>query len=769
MSLRLALIIGSSVYTDSALARLLTPDADVGAFADLLMDAEVGKFDDVKVLVNMSYSTVRRSISDFFSNKSREDLLLLYFSGHGVLDELGRLYLAVKNTECKLLRATAIPARFITDEMDNSRSKRQLLILDCCHSGAFARGTKGVVGERVGTSVAFEGTGFGRVVLTATDATQYAFEGEQVIGEAENSVFTYYLIRGLKTGEADISRDGKITVDELYDYVHARVVEKTPKQTPGKWSYKEQGEIIIANNPHLTKSMPEIMDIYEHENLDNRLEYIYAQGLGAFWVEEWGDAIKCFQAIVDLDSDYQDSLDKLKVAERQLKHQNLYDKALAAMEIEDWGSSISALEVLLCESPDYKDADRILEKAKKQKNLADLYAEAETLHQIEQWQAVVNIFSKISAIEPDFSDPQGLLSHAILQLNVLEQQEELEDLYNKALRMMVARRWPESHRFLSRITKIDPNYRDTKQLVERILSEMSVSETTAWSAKSLSRAPRWVWGLGGIIIIGIIVLILFSDRIPSLIVTAAETSNVSTPSLQALIPTQEATWTMGVTRSPTITKSKTTPTLTMTSDKSTITSTALPTIIAEVLQNLFLREGPGEFYPALKPYPQGTEMVVIGKDLTGDWMCVEGPDSRLGWMRISFLNLSSDLAGIPIISEISITPDVTNTKRPTSQPNEEQDDEVPTLEPPVVITEPPVVITEPPVVITESPVVITEPPVVRTEPPVVITEPPPETTEPPPETTEPPPETTEPPPDEQPVPTDQEEEATEEPPPEIVP
>jgi hypothetical protein len=88
------------------------------------------------------------------------------------------------------------------------------------------------------------------VVLTATDATQYAWEGDQVIGQADNSVFTHFMIRGLQTGEADQDHDGRIALDELYDYVYAQVVAKTPKQTPGKWSYKQQGDIVIAKNPH---------------------------------------------------------------------------------------------------------------------------------------------------------------------------------------------------------------------------------------------------------------------------------------------------------------------------------------------------------------------------------------------------------------------------------------------------------------------------------------------------------------------------------------
>jgi len=250
MGRKVALVIGNSEYDDASLARLITPSEDVNDLATLLKSPDIGGFDEVLTLVNEAATTVRKAVARLFKEKSSDDLLLLYFSGHGVLDDQGHLYLAVKDTERDLLSGTAIPANFITGEMDRSRSKRQVLIFDCCHSGAFARGSKGVVGASVGTASVFEGTGYGRVVLTATDATQYAWEGDQVIGQADNSVFTHFMIQGLQTGEADQDHDGRITLDELYDYVYAQVVATTPKQTPGKWSFKQQGEMVIAKNPH---------------------------------------------------------------------------------------------------------------------------------------------------------------------------------------------------------------------------------------------------------------------------------------------------------------------------------------------------------------------------------------------------------------------------------------------------------------------------------------------------------------------------------------
>jgi outer membrane protein assembly factor BamB len=250
MGNKIALIIGNSEYQDPTLARLAAPGVDVRNLAEVLRAPEIGGFGEVTILANETVSIILKAIARFFSQKKPDDLLLLYFSGHGVRDDHGQLYLATKDTEHDLLSGTAVPAAFLTGEMDRSHSRRQVLILDCCHSGAFAQGAKGTAGESIGTGAAFEGTGYGRVVLTASDATQYAWQGEQVIGKAEHSLFTHYLVEGLRTGKADIDGDGRITVDELYDYVYEQVVTVTPKQTPGKWSYKQQGELVVALNPH---------------------------------------------------------------------------------------------------------------------------------------------------------------------------------------------------------------------------------------------------------------------------------------------------------------------------------------------------------------------------------------------------------------------------------------------------------------------------------------------------------------------------------------
>lgn len=250
MDTKCALIIGNREYNEP-LSRLITPGNDATRLAEVLSDPDIGGFDHVELLLDRSEGDLRRTIERFYGRRSKDQLLLLYFSGHGVLDDKGLLYFAVKDTELDALRSTSVPATFVRHVMDDSRSRRQVLILDCCNSAAFLRGTKGRPGASVGTAALFDVTGYGRVVLTATDATQYAWEGDQLTGQTEHSVFTYALVRGLQTGEADENQDGLVTIDELYHYVYEGVIRATPKQTPLSFADKQQGHMVIARNPQV--------------------------------------------------------------------------------------------------------------------------------------------------------------------------------------------------------------------------------------------------------------------------------------------------------------------------------------------------------------------------------------------------------------------------------------------------------------------------------------------------------------------------------------
>lgn len=243
---REALIIAADAYADPKLRALRAPARDAEELARVLGDPEVGDF-RVGVSLNEPDHVVRRKLSEFFRDRDRDDLLLLHVSCHGLKDEDGTLYFASSNTAVEHLEATAIPSEFVNRQMTKSRSRRIVLLLDCCFGGAFARGMVHRAGESVAIKEEFEGQG--RVVLTASRAMEYAFEGDNREGDAHPSIFTSAIVRGLESGEADRDGDSRVSIDELYDYVYDRVREATPNQTPSKWTFDVQGDLYVARSP----------------------------------------------------------------------------------------------------------------------------------------------------------------------------------------------------------------------------------------------------------------------------------------------------------------------------------------------------------------------------------------------------------------------------------------------------------------------------------------------------------------------------------------
>jgi adenine-specific DNA-methyltransferase len=249
---KFALIIGNNLYEDHALSELTSPSADVERLANLLKSPLIGGFEQVITKIDSSSEEIRSEIADFFADKKTDDLLLIYFSGHGILDLNGRLCITAKNTKRNRLSVTAISSAFISEEMDNSNSRRQILILDCCYSGAFHRGVKGEINRPVISDETFRSEGYAKVVITASNATQYAIEGNQVDGEAKESFFTHYLLEGIESGDADLDENGEISVGEWYEFAHGQVVQNYLYQTPQMWVYGQQGrEMVIAKSPKL--------------------------------------------------------------------------------------------------------------------------------------------------------------------------------------------------------------------------------------------------------------------------------------------------------------------------------------------------------------------------------------------------------------------------------------------------------------------------------------------------------------------------------------
>ena len=247
---RYALLIGNSNFRDNDLARLSAPQDDVRALASLLEDSEIAGFDHVELKLDIDPYDGRAAIGRLYQDRHPDDVVLLYYSGHGLVDRRGRFYLAMTPTDPGNPDPGSIDRDWLRREMDESASRRQLTILDCCHSGALipeGMTARDAATAPVLTAGTFDPTGHGRYIMAATAAGMSAFEQDG------RSIYTRHLVEGLKTGAAAPEK-AKISVHDLHEFVRLRVAEDAPDvMRPQLWRDAElnpsAGPLIVARNP----------------------------------------------------------------------------------------------------------------------------------------------------------------------------------------------------------------------------------------------------------------------------------------------------------------------------------------------------------------------------------------------------------------------------------------------------------------------------------------------------------------------------------------
>ena len=101
---RFAVLIGNSKYPDDkSLLDLRCPENDAEGLGGILRSSSHGEFKEVIVLSNPSHHEASRQIHSSLSRASKDDLVLIYYSGHGKLNRLNNLYLATSNTVVEAL------------------------------------------------------------------------------------------------------------------------------------------------------------------------------------------------------------------------------------------------------------------------------------------------------------------------------------------------------------------------------------------------------------------------------------------------------------------------------------------------------------------------------------------------------------------------------------------------------------------------------------------------------------------------------------------
>jgi uncharacterized protein YjbI with pentapeptide repeats len=257
---RKALIIGLSDYEKLQSLDFCIRDGE--SMTDMLRSLEYYVPTENVIVGNIEGENLRKVILDFFITDTVEedDTLLFYFSGHGVLDSDGDGYLCSSDIDPDSPIRKGFAFDDLTNIMNKSRSKKIVLLLDCCYSGT-ARISKGKMispAELGKTAIQKSSKALrhvrGRCILAACSGTEEAY----ILREYGQSIFTYYIIKGLEGNENSIDNMGNVTIDTLADFV-SKTIMSLPKhkrlnQTPLK-KVESSIEIVLASYPQLARSL----------------------------------------------------------------------------------------------------------------------------------------------------------------------------------------------------------------------------------------------------------------------------------------------------------------------------------------------------------------------------------------------------------------------------------------------------------------------------------------------------------------------------------
>jgi hypothetical protein len=139
--------------------------------------------------------------------------LLLYYSGHADEDGL-------------LLGSDRLPYRRLRQLLDDIQADVHITVLDACASGAITRIKGGQRREAFLVDQASDMRGY--AFLTSSSADEVAQESDRI----GSSFFTHYLLSGLR-GAADTSGEGKITLNEAYQFAFHETLRRTAATRAG--------------------------------------------------------------------------------------------------------------------------------------------------------------------------------------------------------------------------------------------------------------------------------------------------------------------------------------------------------------------------------------------------------------------------------------------------------------------------------------------------------------------------------------------------------
>ena len=163
------------------------------------------------------------------SHVNPDSAVFVYYSGHGAPNpKTGDAFLVPYDGDPSFIAETGYPLRRLYDALGRLPSKRVLVALDSCFSGAGGRSVIAAGARPLVSHVDDDGVLAGNLtVLAAASSDQIGSTYE----EQGHGLFTYFMLKGIK--EAPVTKpDGSLDVRALYEYLKPEV-EKIARKAYG--------------------------------------------------------------------------------------------------------------------------------------------------------------------------------------------------------------------------------------------------------------------------------------------------------------------------------------------------------------------------------------------------------------------------------------------------------------------------------------------------------------------------------------------------------
>ena len=168
----------------------------------------------------------------------------------------GNIYLTSSDTDPDKPYRRGFSFEELRMRMQNTIPTRVVVILDCCYSGS-AKISKGSEDDaaKIGRLILEEKSrklpeGQGKYILSSSQSHQEAY----ALTTGEHSIFTYYLLKGLRGNTESIDSEGNVTPQSLGNYVIRAIMslppDERPKQRP-MLKTEESGNVTLASYPDL--------------------------------------------------------------------------------------------------------------------------------------------------------------------------------------------------------------------------------------------------------------------------------------------------------------------------------------------------------------------------------------------------------------------------------------------------------------------------------------------------------------------------------------